>query len=128
MRNRGCVEPGPRCCPQPAFHCSGSGGPSEQPLQRSLQAAHRLLPRLLDGEEDVEALARESGLEQISEPGMLEPWIEDVLKRCSSMVEEYRGGKKVTLNALVGRVMRASKGKADPIMVRKLLIQKIEEE
>jgi aspartyl-tRNA(Asn)/glutamyl-tRNA(Gln) amidotransferase subunit B len=76
----------------------------------------------------VEALARESGLEQISEPGMLEPWIEDVLKRCSSMVEEYRGGKKVTLNALVGRVMRASKGKADPIMVRKLLIQKIEEE
>jgi len=91
----------------------------------SHQAGRKVLSKLaLEGGEP-ELLVKEMGLEQVSDLRALESMADEVIIRCSQMVEEYRGGKETTLNALVGQVMKASKGKANPKLVRDLLIRKI---
>jgi aspartyl-tRNA(Asn)/glutamyl-tRNA(Gln) amidotransferase subunit B len=91
----------------------------------SHQAARKVFTALVDEGGEPEAVARKMGLEQVSDSAVLEDIVRDVMERCASMVEEYRGGKEATLNALIGQVMKASKGKANPGIVRKLLMEKI---
>jgi aspartyl-tRNA(Asn)/glutamyl-tRNA(Gln) amidotransferase subunit B len=47
--------------------------------------------------------------------------VEDVLKNNQAMVDEYKSGKEKAFNGLVGQVMKASKGKANPAQVNQLL-------
>ncbi len=49
--------------------------------------------------------------------------VEDVLKNNQAMVDEYKSGKQKAFNGLVGQVMKASKGKANPAQVNALLKQ-----
>ena len=51
--------------------------------------------------------------------------VEKVLKENPSQVEEYKGGKEKVLGFLVGQVMKASEGKANPVAVNKLLKEKL---
>ncbi|MDG2252446.1 MAG: Asp-tRNA(Asn)/Glu-tRNA(Gln) amidotransferase subunit GatB [Methylophilaceae bacterium] len=67
----------------------------------------------------------ELGLKQISDSGEIDILVDQVLKNNQLMVEEYRSGKDKAFNALVGQVMKASKGKANPSQVSELLKQKI---
>lgn len=73
----------------------------------------------------VDAIIDEKGLRQISDSGELEKIIEDVLAANEKSVEEYRSGKEKAFNALVGQIMKASKGKANPGQVNTLLKQKL---
>jgi aspartyl-tRNA(Asn)/glutamyl-tRNA(Gln) amidotransferase subunit B len=91
----------------------------------SHQAGKRVFTVLIDEEGELDDIVKRLGLEQVSEPSVLEEIVREVMERSASMVEEYRGGKEATLNALIGQVMKASKGKANPGMVRDLLIKKI---
>ena len=65
----------------------------------------------------------EKGLVQVSDEGILGKLIEDVLAKHSTQVEQYRGGKETVLGFLVGQVMKASQGKANPGKVNTLLKQ-----
>jgi aspartyl-tRNA(Asn)/glutamyl-tRNA(Gln) amidotransferase subunit B len=51
--------------------------------------------------------------------------IDEVLKDNQVMVDEYRSGKDKAFNALVGQIMKASKGKANPGQVNDLLKKKL---
>ena len=51
--------------------------------------------------------------------------VEEVLQANLNQVDEYKGGKEKVLGFLVGQVMKASKGKANPETVNKLLKEKI---
>jgi aspartyl-tRNA(Asn)/glutamyl-tRNA(Gln) amidotransferase subunit B len=51
--------------------------------------------------------------------------IDEVLKNNQTMVDEYRSGKEKAFNALVGQIMKASKGKANPGQVNELLRKKL---
>jgi aspartyl-tRNA(Asn)/glutamyl-tRNA(Gln) amidotransferase subunit B len=73
----------------------------------------------------VDALIDEKGLRQISDTGAIEKIIDEVLAENSKSVEEYRSGKEKAFNALVGQIMKASKGKANPGQVNALLKQKL---
>ena len=73
----------------------------------------------------VDAIIDEKGLRQISDSGELEKIIEEVLGANEKSVEEYRSGKEKAFNALVGQIMKASKGKANPGQVNALLKQKL---
>ena len=73
----------------------------------------------------VDAIIDEKGLRQISDSGELEKIIEEVLAANEKSVEEYRSGKEKAFNALVGQIMKASKGKANPGQVNTLLKQKL---
>ena len=62
---------------------------------------------------------------QITDSSTIEKIIDQVIKANPSQVEELRGGKEKVLGFLVGQVMKASKGKANPGVVNKLLKEKI---
>ena len=73
------------------------------------------------GADAPDRLIESRGLRQISDSGALEKIIDDVLAAHPKSVEEFRSGKDKAFNALVGQVMKASRGKANPQQVNELL-------
>ena len=67
----------------------------------------------------------EKGLKQETDTGAIEAIIKDVLAANEKMVEEYKSGKEKAFNGLVGQVMKAAKGKANPAQVNELMKQLI---
>ena len=80
-------------------------------------------PLQLDGL--IDAIIDEKGLRQISDTGAIEKIIDEVLAANQKSVDEYKSGKEKAFNALVGQIMKASKGKANPAQVNALLKQKL---
>jgi len=74
---------------------------------------------------DVDALIEAKGLKQMSDAGALEAIVDEVVAANAKSVEEYRAGKDKAFNALVGQVMKASKGKANPAQATELLKKKL---
>ncbi|GAP36416.1 Asp-tRNA(Asn)/Glu-tRNA(Gln) amidotransferase subunit GatB [Piscinibacter sakaiensis] len=73
----------------------------------------------------VDALIEAKGLRQMNDSGELERIVDEVLAAQAKSVEEYRAGKDKAFNALVGQVMKASKGKANPAQASELLKKKL---
>jgi aspartyl-tRNA(Asn)/glutamyl-tRNA(Gln) amidotransferase subunit B len=73
----------------------------------------------------VDAVIESKGLRQITDSGAIEKLIDDVLAANPKSVEEFRAGKEKAFNALVGQVMKATKGKANPQQVNDLLRSKL---
>jgi aspartyl-tRNA(Asn)/glutamyl-tRNA(Gln) amidotransferase subunit B len=67
----------------------------------------------------VDGLIDSLGLKQMSDTGELERILDEVLAANAKSVEEFRAGKEKAFNALVGRAMKATKGKANPALVLK---------
>ena len=65
------------------------------------------------------------GLRQVSDSGALESAIDNVLAAQPRLVEDYRAGKEKAFNALVGQVMKATRGKANPQEVNRILRAKL---
>ena len=70
-------------------------------------------------------IVEEKGLKQITDSSAIEHIIDQVIQANPSQVEELKGGKEKVLGFLVGQVMKASKGKANPGVVNKLFKEKI---
>ena len=68
---------------------------------------------------------REKGLTQVSDEGALEKIIDDVLVKNPTQVVQFKEGKPQVLGFLVGQVMKASGGKANPGKVNELLKKKL---
>lgn len=73
----------------------------------------------------VDRIIDEKGLKQISDTGAIEKIIDEVLANNQKSVEEFRAGKAKAFNALIGQVMKATKGKANPGQVNQMLKQKL---
>jgi aspartyl-tRNA(Asn)/glutamyl-tRNA(Gln) amidotransferase subunit B len=73
----------------------------------------------------MEQVVVQRGLKQISDSGALEKMVADVLAANPAQVEQYRAGQSKVLGFLVGQVMKASGGKANPAQVNELLKQKL---
>ena len=73
----------------------------------------------------VDEIIEAKGLKQISDSGALEAMIDQVLVANQKSVEEFRSGKEKAFNALVGQIMKASQGKANPGQVNELLRKKL---
>jgi aspartyl-tRNA(Asn)/glutamyl-tRNA(Gln) amidotransferase subunit B len=76
-------------------------------------------------EGDVDAIIEAKGLKQMNDTGELEKIIDDVLAANPKNVEEFKAGNAKALNGLVGPIMKASKGKANPGQVNALLMKKL---
>ena len=88
----------------------------------SNNAARQVFEALWTAEgQDVDALIEAKGLKQMSDTGALEKIVDDVLAKNEKNIAEYRAGKDKAFNALVGQVMKESKGKANPAQVNALL-------
>jgi aspartyl-tRNA(Asn)/glutamyl-tRNA(Gln) amidotransferase subunit B len=73
----------------------------------------------------VDSIIESKGLKQISDSGELGALIDQVMQANSAFVDEFRAGKEKAFNALVGQVMKASQGKANPQQVNALLRKKL---
>jgi len=74
---------------------------------------------------EVDALIEAKGLKQMNDTGALEAIIDEVLAANPKNVEEFKAGNAKALNGLVGPIMKASKGKANPAQVNALLMKKL---
>jgi aspartyl-tRNA(Asn)/glutamyl-tRNA(Gln) amidotransferase subunit B len=93
----------------------------------SNNGARQVFDALWAGEgSDVDALIEAKGLKQMSDTGELDAIVEQVLAANEKSVAEFRAGKDKAFNALVGQVMKASKGKANPALAGELLKKKLQ--
>ena len=89
-------------------------------------AGRQVFDALWNGEgSEVDALIEAKGLKQMNDTGALEQIIDEVITANPANVEQYKAGKDKAFNALVGQVMKASKGKANPAQVNALLKQRL---
>ncbi len=91
----------------------------------SNNAARQVFEGLWNGEGEVDALIDAKGLKQMNDTGELEKIIDDVLAANPKNVEEFKAGNAKALNGLVGPIMKASKGKANPGQVNTFLLKKL---
>ena len=90
--------------------------------------AKEVLPALLKGEAEnesggVKAFVESRGLVQISDPAALQAIVDKVLSDNPKQLEQYRGGKTKLQGFFVGQVMKASKGRANPGELNRLLME-----
>ncbi|MDP1526966.1 MAG: Asp-tRNA(Asn)/Glu-tRNA(Gln) amidotransferase subunit GatB [Rhodocyclaceae bacterium] len=92
----------------------------------SSKLAKEVFEALWNGEgQDADAIIEARGLKQMSDASAIEPIIDEVLSANPKSVEEFRAGKDKAFNALVGQIMKATKGKANPQQVNELLKKKL---
>ena len=92
----------------------------------SNNAGKQVFDALWSGEgESVDAIIEAKGLKQMNDSGALGKIIDEVIAANADNVAQYKAGKDKAFNALVGQVMKASKGKANPQQVNELLKRKL---
>ncbi|MDP2399670.1 MAG: Asp-tRNA(Asn)/Glu-tRNA(Gln) amidotransferase subunit GatB [Burkholderiales bacterium] len=77
------------------------------------------------GEGDADAIIAAKGLKQISDGGEIEKIVDQVLAANARQVADFKAGKEKAFNSLVGQVMKASRGKANPQQVNDILRSKL---
>ncbi|HXG33552.1 MAG TPA: Asp-tRNA(Asn)/Glu-tRNA(Gln) amidotransferase subunit GatB [Bryobacteraceae bacterium] len=87
--------------------------------------AKEIFAKMLASGDPPRAIMEREGLRQISDAAMIEKVIDEVLAANPKQVEAYRGGKTGVLGFLVGQVMKATRGQANPAMVNELLRKKL---
>jgi len=78
-----------------------------------------------EGGGDADAIIERRGLRQISDSGAIEKIVDEVLRANAAIVAEVKAGKEKAFNALVGKIMAATKGKANPAQVNAILKQRL---
>ncbi|CUS34311.1 Asp-tRNA(Asn)/Glu-tRNA(Gln) amidotransferase subunit GatB [Candidatus Nitrospira nitrificans] len=91
----------------------------------SLKVAREIFPELYTSGKAPEQIVQEKGLTQVSDEGALEQIITEVLSSNPAQVAQFKEGKQQVLGFLVGQVMKASGGKANPGKVNELLRKKL---
>jgi aspartyl-tRNA(Asn)/glutamyl-tRNA(Gln) amidotransferase subunit B len=87
--------------------------------------AKDLLKSMFNQEGTVDQLIESRGLKQISDAGAIDKLVDEVLAKNAKQVEDYRAGKDKAFNSLVGQVMKATQGKANPAQVNEILRKKL---
>lgn len=88
--------------------------------------AKKVFEALWNGEgSSADEVIDKQGLKQVTDASAIEPIIDEVIANNAQNVAEYKAGKEKAFNALVGQVMKASKGKASPAQVNDLLKKKL---
>ncbi|HUU73647.1 MAG TPA: Asp-tRNA(Asn)/Glu-tRNA(Gln) amidotransferase subunit GatB [Burkholderiales bacterium] len=92
----------------------------------SSKLAKEVFDGLWSGAGSADEIIDKRGLRQISDSGAIEKLVDEVIGANEQQVADYLGGKQKAFNSLVGQVMKASKGKANPAQVNEILKQKLD--
>jgi aspartyl-tRNA(Asn)/glutamyl-tRNA(Gln) amidotransferase subunit B len=87
--------------------------------------AKEIFPKMVQTGESPEAIMQREGLESIRDEGAVGKIIDEVIAAHPTQVEQYRGGRQQVMGFLVGQVMKASRGQADPAAVNRMLKEKL---
>jgi aspartyl-tRNA(Asn)/glutamyl-tRNA(Gln) amidotransferase subunit B len=91
----------------------------------SAKMAREVFDAVWAGEGDVDAVIADRGLKQVTDAGAIEKVVDEVLAANAKQVADYKAGKEKAFNALVGQVMKATKGRANPAQVNEILRRKL---
>lgn len=91
----------------------------------STKLAREVFEGIWNGEGSADQVIGKRGLRQISDSGAIEKIVDEVIATNAQQVNDYLGGKQKAFNSLVGQVMKASKGKANPAQVNEILMRKL---
>ncbi|AKP48585.1 MULTISPECIES: Asp-tRNA(Asn)/Glu-tRNA(Gln) amidotransferase subunit GatB [Bacillus] len=91
----------------------------------SSKIAKKVFKELVEKGGDPEKIVKEKGLVQISDENELRKYVLEVLDANPQSIEDFKNGKDRALGFLVGQIMKATKGQANPPMVNKLLLEEI---
>jgi aspartyl-tRNA(Asn)/glutamyl-tRNA(Gln) amidotransferase subunit B len=92
----------------------------------SSKIAKKVFVELAKNGGDAREVVEAKGLVQISDPAQLIPVVNEVLDGNLQSVEDFKGGNERAMKALMGQMMKATKGKANPALVQQLLRQELE--
>lgn len=92
----------------------------------SSKLAKQVFAEMLKENEAPDALVKKLGLEQVSDAGELGKLVDEVIAANPQSIADFKAGKKKALGFLVGQIMKATKGKANPGMVNKMLMEKLQ--
>jgi aspartyl-tRNA(Asn)/glutamyl-tRNA(Gln) amidotransferase subunit B len=87
--------------------------------------AKEILPKMFERADSPAAIMDREGLRQISDSGALEQIVGEIIAANPKQVEQYKNGKTAVLGFLVGQVMKASRGQANPTAVSEVLKKKL---
>lgn len=90
-------------------------------------AMQQIFNAMLDEDKEPEALAKEMNLIQVSDSGFLEPIVDEIIDNNPDEVARYKDGKKQLIGFFVGQAMKASRGKANPKLVKDLISKKLDD-
>ena len=88
----------------------------------------QILETAMETGDTAENLIKKLGLEQVSDSGQLEGWIDEILEENAETVEQFRSGKEKVLGFLVGQVMKKSAGSANPSVVQEMIKDRLKKE
>jgi len=91
----------------------------------SSKIAKQVFKELIENGGDAEQIVKEKGLVQISDEGALLQIISEALDNNPQSIDDFKNGKQKAVGFLVGQIMKATKGQANPQMVNKLLVEEI---
>ncbi|NRG47274.1 Asp-tRNA(Asn)/Glu-tRNA(Gln) amidotransferase subunit GatB [Bacillus sp. CRN 9] len=92
----------------------------------SSKIAKTIFKELIENGGDAKKIVEEKGLVQISDEGALLKIVTEILDANPQSIEDFKNGKKKAVGFLVGQMMKATKGQANPQLVNKLLMQEIQ--
>jgi len=92
----------------------------------SSKLARDVFDAMWAGEGDADAIIAKRGLKQVSDEGAIDIIVAQVIEANPSIVAEFRAGKEKAFNALVGKAMAETKGKANPAMVGDALRRRLQ--
>ena len=92
----------------------------------SSKIAKKVFKELVENGGDAEQIVKEKGLVQISDEGALLKIVTEVLDNNPQSIEDFKNGKEKAIGFLVGQIMKATKGQANPQVVNKLLQEEIQ--
>lgn len=91
----------------------------------SSKIAKKVFKELIENGGDAKRIVKEKGLVQISDDATLRKFVTDALDANPQSIEDFKNGKDRAIGFLVGQIMKASKGQANPPMVNKILLEEI---
>ena len=88
--------------------------------------AKKVLAKVLAGEGDPEAIVEKEGLGVVSDDSVLTAAVDQAIADNPDVVEKIRGGKVQAIGALIGPIMKATRGQADAGRVREIILDKLD--
>ena len=87
----------------------------------------KVIAQLFREDGDPMKIIEAQGLQQISDPQVLRPMAEEVLRQSQKVVQDYQGGNKNAFHALVGQMMKKTQGKGNPQVIGQVLSELLEQ-